>query len=190
MVDWNVGRLLEALRDRGLDQDTLVIFTSDHGNMQGGHGCYDKTTYSMYEETTRVPLILRWPGHVPVGRQFLTQTGSCDIQPTILDYLGVEQRDSIHGTSLRRFLDGDEDLSRPIFCERERGKTHFQRLIRTQEWKYCYSSDGNTQLFNLKKDAGETNNLIDERSMSAVRDKLHRRLMEWMRETEDPRRFA
>jgi arylsulfatase A-like enzyme len=101
MVDWNVGRLLEALRRRSLERDTLVIFTSDHGDMQGGHGCYDKTTFSMYEETTRVPLVLRWPGRIPAGKAVLTHAGSCDVRPTILDYTGLKPAGTVHGASLR-----------------------------------------------------------------------------------------
>ncbi len=189
MVDWNVGRLLEALRQRGLERDTLVIFTADHGDMQGGHGCYDKTTFSMYEETTRVPLLVRWPGRTPARRQVRTQAGSCDLQPTILDYLGLKPRGAIHGTSLRPYIEGAEDLERPIFSERERGKQHFQRLIRTPEWKYCHASNGASQLYNLEKDPGETKNLIAELSARAARDRLHTRLAQWMRETGDSRRL-
>ena len=189
MVDWNIGRLLEALRKRQLERDTLVIFTADHGNMQGGHGIYDKTSYSMFEETTRVPLIVRWPGKIPSGKVVQTHAGSCDIQPTILDYMGMKPRGAIHGISLRPFLEGREDLERPMFCERERGTKDFQRLIRTQEWKYAYHSNGTSELFNLRKDPGETNNLIGEASARAVKEKLHARLAQWMRETGDTRKL-
>ncbi len=89
MMDWNVGRILDALHRRGMDSNTLVIFTADHGDMQGGHGCYDRSTFSMYEETTRVPLLIRWPGHAPADKVIRTQAASCDISPTILDYLGA-----------------------------------------------------------------------------------------------------
>lgn len=189
MVDWNIGRLMDALRKRQLDRDTLVIFTADHGNMQGGHGMYDKTSYSMFEETTRVPLIVRWPGRVPVGKTVETHAGSCDIQPTILDYMGMKPRRAIHGISLRPYIEGGEDLERPAFCERERGAQHFQRLIRTHEWKYSYHSNGTSELWNLRKDPGETKNLIDDPSARAVREKLHARLAQWMRETGDARKL-
>jgi len=188
MVDWNVGRLLDALRARNLDRDTLVILTADHGDMQGGHGCYDKTTFSIYEETSRIPLIVRMPGRVPAGKQVHTQAGSCDIQPTILDYLGFKPGGPIHGTSLRPYIEGREDPERPIFCERERGANHFQRMIRTREWKYCYASTGASQLYNLDKDPGEARNLLEDPSARATRDKLHARLTQWMRETGDSRR--
>jgi arylsulfatase A-like enzyme len=187
MMDWNVGRLLDALRRLGLENDTLVVFSADHGDMQGGHGCYDKTTFSMYEETTRVPLALRWPGRIKAGTEVRTQAGSCDLHPTILDYLGMKPRAGVHGTSLRPFIDGKEAPDRPIFCERERGPQNFQRLIRTSEWKYCYAANGASQLYNLVKDPGETKNLIAETSARAAREKLHARLGEWMRETGDRR---
>ena len=190
MMDWNVGRLLDALTRRKLDGDTLVIFTADHGDMQGGHGCSDKTTFSMYEETTRVPLLMRWPGRTPAGKEIRTQAGSCDIRPTILDYLGIKPRGSVQGTSLRPYIEGKDDLERPIFCERERGPQNFQRLIRTLEWKYCYASNGASQLYNLEKDPGETKNLTEEASARAVRQKLHTRMAQWMRETGDMRKIG
>ncbi|MEK7754260.1 MAG: sulfatase-like hydrolase/transferase [Acidobacteriota bacterium] len=189
MVDWNVGRLLETLRRHSLERDTLVVFTADHGDMQGGHGCYDKTTFSMYEETTRVPLIVRFPGRIRAGKQAATPAGSCDISPTILDYLGVKPRFTPHGVSLRPYLEGREDLQRSIFCERERGERNFQRLIRTLEWKYSYASTGASQLYHIAKDPGETNNLIDQPSARAVQADLHARLARWMRETGDPRKL-
>jgi arylsulfatase A-like enzyme len=187
MVDANLGRILEELRRLGQDRNTLLIFTADHGDMQGGHGMYDKTTFSMYEETTRIPLLLRYPGKIPAGQVVQTQTGSCDLQPTILDYLGLKPKGQIHGRSLRSYIDGAEDLERPIFSERERGKQHFQRLIRTLEWKYCFSSTGASQLYNLKRDPGETKNLIADSSSKAIKQKLHQRLARWMKETADPR---
>ncbi len=75
-----------------------------------------------------------------------------------------------------------------MFCERERGPKNFQRVLRTLEWKYCYSSSGDSQLYNLAKDPGETRNLIEQ--AGAVRKKLHADLMAWMKETGDPRAAA
>ena len=155
--------------------------------MQGGHGCYDKTTFSMYEETTRVPLLLSWPGRIPAGKAVRTHAGSCDIRPTILDYVGLKPQGAVHGASLRRYVEGAEDLERPAFCERERGARHFQRMIRTHEWKYVYASDGASQLYDLEKDPGETRNLIKE--TGTPRAELHGRLARWMRETGDIHRL-
>lgn len=187
MMDWNVGRLLDALKKMGQDRNTLVIFTSDHGDMQDGHGMFGKRNFSSYEETSRIPLIMRYPGVIPANRVVNTQAGTCDIQPTILDYLGLKPRGAIHGHSLRSYINGKEEPGRPMFNEHERGRENFQRTIRTTEWRYCYSSDGVSQLYHLAKDPGETKNLLHDSSAKAIKQKLHGELARWMRETEDPR---
>ena len=154
---------------------------------------YDKTSYSMYEETTRVPLLLRYPGRIPAGQSRKTHAGTCDISPTILDYLGLGAPETLAGRSLRASVDGSEDMERPMFAERDRsawgseGPPHFQRLIRTHEWKYCYHSRGDSQLYDLANDPGETRNLIDERAARSARRKMHVELVRWMRDTGDPR---
>ncbi len=193
MMDANLGRILDELQQLGHEDDTLVIFTADHGDMQGGHGMYDKTSYSLYEETTRVPLLLRYPRRIPAGKTMRTQAGTCDVSPTILDYLDLPVPSGLAGVSLRRFIEGGEDLDRPIFAERDRaawgeeGERHFQRLIRTQQWKYSYHSVGDSQLYNLQDDPGETKNLIHERSFQTEKRSLHRDLVRWMKRTGDPR---
>jgi arylsulfatase A-like enzyme len=193
MMDANLGRILDELDRLGETDNTLVIFTADHGDMQGGHGMYDKTSYSMYEETTRVPLLLRYPGRIPAGKTVHTQAGTCDISPTILDYLGLKIPGTLSGRSLKPFIEGSEDLDRPMFAGRDRSAwgsqdpPHFQRLIRTQDWKYSYHSRGDSQLYNLSKDPGETRNLIDEPAARSAKLQLHAALVEWMNDTSDPR---
>lgn len=193
MMDANLGRILDELDRLGNAHDTLVVFTADHGDMQGGHGMYDKTSYSMYEETTRVPLLLRCPGCVPAGATIRTQAGTCDVSPTILDYLGLPVPRGLAGTSLRAFIEDGDDLDRPIFAERDRpawgeeGERHFQRLIRTHQWKYSYHSVGDSQLYNLQDDPGETRNLIHQQSFQGEKRRLHRALFRWMKQTNDPR---
>ena len=190
MVDWNIGRLLDALDANDLSERTLVIFTSDHGDMLAGHGMYGKSTFSMYEETTRVPLLLRLPGRIPAGQVVQTQSGSCDIRPTILDYLGIGSPSRTHGVSLRGYINGAEEPSRPMFAERERGAENFQRLIRTEEWKYVYSSDGRSQLYHLAQDPGETKNLARDPDFEAIQTRLEARLRRWMEDTGDTRVLA
>ncbi len=193
MMDANLDRILDELKRLGREEDTLVIFTADHGDMLGGHGMYDKVSYSMYEETTRVPLLMKLPGSIPADGTIQTQAGSCDVSPTILDYLGLPLPEGVAGRSLRPFIDGQEDLDRPIFAERDRaawgedGERHFQRLIRTLDWKYCYHSRGESQLFDLEVDPGETKNLIDDRSARNAKRRLHRDLVRWMKRSDDPR---
>jgi arylsulfatase A-like enzyme len=84
-------------------------------------------------------------------------------------------------------MDGKEDLARPVFVERARGRDGFQRAIRAIGWKYVYSSSGESQLYNLEKDPGETKNLVSDATSAAVRKKLHADLARWMKETGDSR---
>ncbi len=185
MVDWNVGRLLDALRRLDLERNTLTIFVADHGDMQAGHSMYGKTNFSIYEETTRIPMLMRFPGKIPAGRVVDTQAGLADIRPTILDYLDFPAPAGVHGRSLRSYVDGKEDLTRPVFVERARGRDGFQRAIRTIGWKYVYSSSGESQLYNLEKDPGETRNLISDADSASIRKKLHADLAGWMKQTGD-----
>ena len=193
MMDANFGRILDELDRLGEADNTLVAFTSDHGDMQGGHSMYGKSTYSMYEETTRVPLLLRFPGRISAGRRVQTHAGTADISPTILDYLGLPAPEGIGGRSLRAFIEGGEDLGRPAFAERDRSnwdvqdRSNFQRMIRTREWKYSFHSRGDSQLYNLAKDPGEERDLIEERSSRSAREHLHSLLARWMKDTNDPR---
>ncbi len=110
-----------------------------------------------------------------------------------MDYLGLPAPPGVAGRSLRTFIEDKEDLDRAIFAERDRaawgeeGERHFQRLIRTQQWKYSYHSVGDSQLYNLQDDPGETDNLIHERSAQNAKRRLHRDLVRWMKQTSDPR---
>ena len=185
MVDWNIGRLLDALKRLNLERNTLTIFVADHGDMQAGHGMYGKTNFSIYEETTRIPMLMRLPGKIRAGGVVETQAGLADIRPTILDYLNFPAPAGIHGQTLRPYMNGKEDLARPIFVERTRGRDGFQRAIRTLGWTYVYSSSGESQLYNLEKDPGETKNLISDAASAAIRKKLHGDLARWMKETGD-----
>jgi len=194
MIDDCIGRILKALKEEGLEQKTLVLFTSDHGDMQGGHGMPCKSLPAFYEEIIRVPLIVRYPGQIRHGSVVSTHVGSVDIMPTFLDYTNVPVPKSTQGVSLRPLLEGKVSKDdRPAFCERGIGDTGtFSRMIRTREWKYCVFADGRKELFNLAHDPWEMTNLADSKSHSADQMKLHRMLIEQMEKTSDPalRRIA
>lgn len=185
MVDWNVGRLLQAMRELGIEDKTLVIFTSDHGDMQGAHGMTGKSAPACYEEIIRVPLIIRYPKRIPAGTVVDTFVSSVDIMPTILDYVGLPIPNGIHGCSLRPFIEGQVDGDRDAFVERT-GKRWFQRMIRTRRWKYVYRSTGLHELFNLVEDPYEMHNLISEPKYRTIVKQLHARLRDWMATTDDP----
>ncbi|NQT89289.1 sulfatase-like hydrolase/transferase, partial [bacterium] len=103
MMDWCVGRILDELDRLGLADRTLVIFTSDHGDMLAGHGLMDKTVPTFFEEIVRVPLLMRLPGPIPKGGTSDVLNSSVDIPCTILDVLGGKPLKGAHGRSLLPF---------------------------------------------------------------------------------------
>lgn len=187
LVDWNVGRILDKLDELGVADRTLVIFTSDHGDMQGAHGMIGKSVPAFYEEIARVPLIMRLPGRIPAGKRIRAHANSVDLMPTILDYVGLPIPQDIDGRSLRPVIEGEKSGRRwRGHCERALGAKHFGRMIRANRWKYVFNSPWPNELYDLENDPGEMVNLIEEPKHKAQARRLHRELRQWMAETHDP----
>ena len=187
MVDWCVGRILDALAKEGLERNTLVLYLSDHGDMQAGHGMVGKSVRACYEETVRVPLIIRYPRAIKVGTVIDAHANSVDIMPTLLDYAGQPIPKGVQGRSLKPLLEGQaSDDDRPGFCERGKGDKLYNRMIRTGEWKYTVFSDGRRELFDLEKDPHEMSNLADSSGHKSQITRLHKQLTQHMEETDDP----
>lgn len=172
-IDWSVGQVLQALRDSGLDQKTLVVFTSDNGPWltQGKNGGSagplrdGKTT--TYEGGQRVPCIMWWPGMVPSGKTCDLHLSTLDLMPTIAGLAGTKppQDRPIDGLDMRAVLAGRFDQA-PV---RDWFAYARQEAIRIGDWKYRKGpetakgekGDRAVQLFNLKDDVGERTNLAD-----------------------------
>jgi len=105
-VDEQFGRLLAALEDAGLHENTIVVFTSDHGDMLGSHGLFGKDVW--YDESFRVPMMIRWPGHIAPGEDDLL-IGTPDLMPTLLGLVGEGERvpEDTQGSDASRALLGD-----------------------------------------------------------------------------------
>lgn len=187
-LDHNVGRLMDRLKQLGIADKTVVIFTSDHGDMQGSHGLKNKNTF--YEESTRIPLIVRVPG----GRKGAAsdELVSCiDFFPTILDYAGLPTGPFAEGTSFSPSTCGKEQhLNGEVFSEG--GDIENKVLPPSKKWimirdgnhKLVVSKDGltPTHLFDLSKDPYEMKNLLEEKDNNeakAICERLHRKLAAW-----------
>jgi arylsulfatase A-like enzyme len=184
MVDAKVGILLDALRDAGLEDDTLVIFTSDHGDMDSAHKMEHKSV--LYEEAVRVPFIMSYKGVIPRGKVDDTHlvSNGLDLLPTLCDYAQIKTPDRLHGESLRTVAQGKAaDAWRDfVVCESQNG-----RSLRTDRFKYSIydSGENREQLIDLKNDPGEMNNLTGRGDYKNVLDE-HRRLMRgWVKKTGD-----
>ncbi len=104
-IDDNVGRLLDALDAEGLTENTIVVYTSDQGFFLGDHGWYDKRF--MYEESLRMPLVVRYPAEIPAGSVVTPMASNLDFARTFLDYTGVSGSDAMQGRSLRGIAAGE-----------------------------------------------------------------------------------
>ena len=105
-IDDQVGRILNKLDELGLTQNTLVIFTTDHGDMVGAHGCIGKCTEGYSDDLLRIPLLMRLPGIIKPATVVRQPVSQVDLMPTILDYLGQSLPAHIHGQSARPLLEG------------------------------------------------------------------------------------
>jgi arylsulfatase A-like enzyme len=189
-IDDNVGRLLDFLDESGLADDTIVVYTSDQGFFLGEHGWYDKRF--MYEESLRMPMLVRYPREIKPGSVSSAIAINPDFAPTFLDYAGVTPPAEMQGVSLRPVLRGrpPRDWRDAMYYhyyeygDEGRGGWHRVRPhygIRTQRYKLIHFRDAEIdawELFDLKKDPNELENVYDDPSYASIRDKLKRRLRE------------
>lgn len=177
-VDSLVGQVLQALEDTGLAENTLVIYTSDHGEMAGEHGCWWKSNY--YEGSAGIPLIVRWPGRVPAGTVTAAICNLMDVGPTFAEVAGTGFPYPIDGSSLLTLLrEGRDDSwineTYSEFIDHRGGKPLPSRMIRSGPWKlWCYADDTGLPpaLFNLEHDPGELHDLGVHPEYSDVRNRL------------------
>lgn len=191
-VDDNLGRLLDRLDELKLAGNTLVLFTSDHGEMLGSHGMHGKAVF--YEEAVHVPLLLRLPGAIRAGTAVDTPVSHTDYFPTILDYLGVPAP-AVDGRSLRTVLEGKPGY--PDFAVSEWRPNPPNLMVRTRDWKLMMASDPNSKgmdaLFHLKDDPYEMHNLLAPGDRAAYKGRageMRERLLAWCGHVDAPFRDA
>lgn len=199
-VDYEIGRVLDAIAAH-LPPDTVVIFTSDHGDHLGAFGLCAKGP-TMYDHTIAVPLIVKAPGLTTGGQRAPGVVSTLDIMPTILELAGVAldtlpDSDEVHGFTERSLLpvlqQPETRIHGAVFVEYNRFGTHFDqvnglypiRCIRTEDWKLSINLFDTDELYNLREDPHEAANRIDDPAAALIRDELHDRLLDWQRRTQD-----
>jgi choline-sulfatase len=178
MVSWiddKVGRLLAELDRLGLAANTVVIFTSDHGEMLGEHGQWSKRL--MLEWSSRVPLIVRAPGRIAAGKRIAAPVSLLDLFPTLATLAGAKVETPLDGRSLLPLVDGREDSrSREVVCEYlGEGTIEPVRMVRREDCKYITVNGYPPQLFDLARDPEETTNLAGKPEYAAVESRLRAR---------------
>ena len=206
-VDRNLGRLLEMLDQLGLRENTIVVFTSDHGYMIGHHGLWHKGNAvwivegreterrpNMFDHSLQVPLIVRWPGVVKGGTEVNQLVSNIDTFASMLGMLKVDPPEKYkqEGKDFAPILRGEKTKWRDaVFAQYDPhiGLTGNMRSIRTDRWHLVrqYKKNGQPdELFDLQSDPEELRNLYDEAAHREVRDQLQAHLAEWMRSVDDP----
>jgi arylsulfatase A-like enzyme len=188
-TDRQVGIVLAKLQELGVLDNTLVVFTADHGEVLYEHDRYFGHDIMLYEESIHVPLILRGPGIIREGRTHDLMTSNVDLLPTILDLVGVPPGErALDGRSLAPALRGGEEADRPVFAEvfppKEVWKSAPLHAVREGEWKLIARDGSETpELFDLANDPRESENLAAD--SVARREEMEGTLRRWMGASEE-----
>ncbi len=184
--DW-IGEILKTLDKNGLADNTLIIFTSDHGEMLGAHGMREKNVF--YEESSHVPLLIRFPGEIKKKTVVDGYISNVDLFPTILDYLNIEGDYVSNGTSLRDLIEGNEtDHGKYVVTEWDRGDSVPNYMIVKDGWKliipYTATSNVINAMYDLNSDPHEMNNLLglnpNRADYEQKGEELRKDLLEWL----------
>ena len=204
-IDIAIGGILGKLDSLGLRDNTIVVFTSDHGDMMGSHGFFNKSV--MYSEAVKVPWLVRWPELSPKQRVITQNVSHIDLVPTLLELLGKQKPNEIPGKSLVPLIRGQVKDNGDVFVEWNAGpggdddeegfkktgteddnvsKSANIRTIVTQDgWKLCLSDYDKSQLFNLNDDPGECKNLYYGKNHRDAIEKLRKRILDWQNSVND-----
>jgi len=194
-VDDSVGQLLEVLKSEGIDNDTIVLYTSDNGFFLGDHGMYDKRF--MYEETIRIPLLVRWPGGGTATRRVKALAINTDFAPTFLDAAGLPVPSDMQGRSLMPWIKGESpEPWRHSFYYRyyhdpghHNTARHFGVRTETHKLIHFWKKD-QWELFDLQADPAELKNIYGRPGSEALTASLKEELARLKREVGDDDQFA
>ena len=205
-VDRNIGRLLARLEELGLAGRTIVLFTSDHGYMIGHHGLHAKGNANwvvggvtgpkrpnMFEESIRIPLIVRWPGVVKPGLEIPAPVSNIDTWASVLGMLDIQPPADWkqEGIDFSPLLRGQTNKTHEVIFgqyDLHNGGLSHMRMIRTADWKLVrhWLTNGMDELYDMKHDPGETKNRYDDPKAAPIQADLQKQLLAWMRRIDDP----
>ncbi len=205
-VDRSVGAILKTLEDTGLADNTIVVYTSDHGDMMGSHHMVEKSV--MYEEAVTVPLLMRLPQLQSAGRRVKQRVSLIDVVPALLNLMGCRKHADLPGRNLIDLAGKPSTPPAPVFIQWnpnsgavkvKRGGTdlaskeqlkkvqneYTRTVIAPDGWKLCLSDVEKCQLFDLNSDPGETTNLFDTGRHNDIIKRLTAEIYTWQRQVSD-----
>ncbi len=185
-LDAQVGRILNHLDQAGLAEDTLIVFTSDHGHFLGQHGLVAKGPFH-YEDMLRIPFVVRWPGKVAAGGVSDDIQSLIDLTPTFLDLAGVGQPNSLQGVSQAAAWTGAAPAPRQFaICENRHNpvKPHVTSYIEKRYKISVYREGHWGELFDLEVDPGEIQNRWHDPSFSKIKSQMLHRMIQGILQSE------
>jgi arylsulfatase A-like enzyme len=202
-VDLSIGKILKTLDDLGLSDNTIVVFTSDHGDMMGSHHLIAKTV--MYEEAVKVPWLIRSP-QLNRGQKIIESPVShIDMVPTLLDLMDIKPDTHLPGQSLTPLIKNEETRARDVFIQwhpagnlakgrnpagkikkpETTSKNSTRTVVTREGWKLCLRDRDKNQLYNLDKDPGEATNLYYRDENKEIITKLANKIFNWQEKVND-----
>ena len=197
-VDHCVGKVLDGLEELGLAENTIVVYTSDHGEMQGDHGLFQK--FCLFDPAVKVPLMVAHPGSIPRGRVTDALTEYMGLYPTLSDLAGLPRPtarplvpfegapDRLGAASFAE-LARNPDAKGPeaVFSEYALRSRNPRYMVRTRRWKYIYNQGGSChELYDLKNDPGEFENRLHDSECRDIASDLRDRLFAWYDPASNP----
>jgi arylsulfatase A-like enzyme len=187
-VDAQIGRLLDTLEETGQAANTIVVCTTDHGDMAGDHRMWIKG-WIPYEECYRVPLVIRWPGHIAPGIRTDRLVQTHDLAHTYIEAAGAKPLPYADGQALQPLFSDPASRSwqDQILCAFYGGEfLYTQRIAITQRFKYVFNGFDIDEMYDLENDPGEMRNVVEDDTHGRHRDDMRARLYEMMDRFEDP----
>lgn len=181
-MDVMIGQILDAVQANDLADNLLIVYSSDHGDMQGEHSLWWKHTF--YEQSAKVPLIVSWPGVIPAGQTSERVVSALDVTATLIDALGAPSLPACEGRSFLNLLTGAdttwEDVAFTEYCSDEFAPEGgcYQRMVRQDEWKLVYYYGQEPQLFNLAEDPHELTDRARDPACQGIRQELEQRVLD------------
>ncbi len=174
LMDKYIGKILDKLEELDMVENTLIVFTTDHGHFVGQHGLHAKGPF-MYEDLIKVPYILSCPGTIPQNKISSAMQSLVDIPVTFLDYLGIQMPYDWTGVNQRKVWEGLEDSARDhIICElhHDRNTLNLRAYVNKQYKLVVYQNHMYGELYDLAADPGEISNLWDNPEYASIKNEL------------------
>jgi len=192
LIDDQMGRVIQKAKELGVYDDAMTCFSSDHGCMMGAHRMMDKGPF-MYDDTYRIPMVIRTANNPHAGRRVKEFANLLDMTPTFLDFANLPVPAHYHGRSLLPFVKGatPSDWPKHLFAEfhGHMNMPLIQRMIRTEQYKYVHNSADYDELYDMKADPNEMNNLSRAESHRNVLMEHKEILSNEMGRTKDPYKY-